>query len=88
MELGLPNDTKCAYYLLGVVPKNIKKIVEICKKHNLNPQEYSTWSDIARTREIILFALVFFIFSLPFYFVFIAKSPTPSFLKTLQYSME
>ncbi|MBQ2984030.1 MAG: hypothetical protein IJD57_04470 [Candidatus Gastranaerophilales bacterium] len=52
MELGLPNDTKCAYYLLGVMPKNIKKIVEICKKYNLNPQEYSTWSDIARTREL------------------------------------
>ncbi len=52
MELGLPNDTKCAYYLLGVTPKEIKKIVEICKKHKLNPQEYSTWSDIIRTREL------------------------------------
>ncbi len=51
-DIELPNDTKCAYYLLGVMPSGMKKIVEICKKYNLNPQDYTTWRDIARAREL------------------------------------
>ncbi len=51
-EIKLSNNTKCAYYLLGVMPSQMEEISGICEKYDLNPDDYNSWSAIAKTREL------------------------------------
>lgn len=51
-DIGLSNDIKCAYYLYDISQAEMQKIIEICKKFNLDPNNYNDWKTILRTRNL------------------------------------
>lgn len=50
-EIEFSSNTKCAYYLKNITENEMQKISEICKKFNLDPNNYNDWAVIIKTKE-------------------------------------